>query len=211
MPAGLLKPVTAGEWDQKDIKDATTSAVLIFLITAVCSGRPQIAEELRLKLSHNKELAECLAPLFETISKSSERQDDLIIVAAGILGRLLEPDFVFDAADAFMATVYLIQLLSGHVLGETAAGPVFEYFAKVWRDILANRTFSVRNPATTAPFILAALSKGATTNRAKLANLVLASEAAVRRHLSDDLRSNIRLMTEPKRKSLNELQASNQL
>jgi hypothetical protein len=114
------------------------------MVTAVCSDRLEVVEELRARLLHKN----------------------------------------------------LVQLLSGHVLGEIAAGPIFEYFAKVWRDILANRSFSVRNPVATGPFILGALSKDA-TNRAKLANLVLASEAAVRAHLSDDLRANIRAMAEP--------------
>ncbi|MEO6381183.1 MAG: hypothetical protein ABIO35_04070 [Nitrobacter sp.] len=44
-------------------------------------------------------------------------------------------------------------------MGETAAGPVVAYFAQVWRDILAERTFSVRNPVVTGPFILKALSR----------------------------------------------------
>jgi len=126
-----------------------------------------------------------LAPLFDTISNPSDRRDDLVVVAASVLGLMLQPGFVFDAGEAFMATVYLIQLLNGHVLGETAAGPVLEYFVSVWRDILAKRSFSVRNLAATGPLILAAPSKGE-SNKAKLAHLVLASEPAVHGHLSDE-------------------------
>jgi hypothetical protein len=207
MPTGLLKPIKAKEWGEEAIKEAASSAVLIFMITAACSGRFEIVDDLRRQLSHTNGLSLAIAPLFGTISEPSERRGDLIFITANILGRMLKPGFVFDAADAFMASVHLVQLLSGHVLGETAAGPVFQYFADVWRDILANRTFSVRNPAATAPFILAALSKGA-TSCAKLANLVLASEAAVRARLSDDLRARIRVVTEPKRTALNSLQAS---
>jgi hypothetical protein len=205
MPAGLLKPIAAGEWSQESIKEATTSAVLLFMLAAVCSGRREVVEILRARLTALEGLAPSLEPVFDNISKPSERKDDLVVVAASILGQMLRTDFVFDADDAFMATVHLIQLLSGHVLGEAAAGPIFEYFAQVWRDILANRTFSVRNPAATAPFILASFSKGA-TNRAKLAYLVLASEAAVRRHLSDDLRAKLHELVETKRAPLDGLQ-----
>jgi hypothetical protein len=202
-----LKPVTAGEWGEKDIREATTSAVLIFLVTAVCSGRLEVVESLRARLVQMEGLAASLAPLFDTISEPSEQRDDLNVVVASDFGRMLQPGFVFDAAEAFRATVFIIQLLSNHIFGETAAGPIFEYFAGVWRDILSERTFSVRNPAATSPFILtAALSKGP-TSRAKLANLVLASEAAVRRHLSDELRASIRELSEPRRTPLSELQA----
>jgi hypothetical protein len=96
-----------------------------------------------------------------------------------------------------MATVFLIQLLSGHVLGETAAGPIVEYFSQVWRDILAKRAFSVRSPATNGPLILAALNDG-NSALAKLANLILVSEASVSAHLSSELRRTIWQISHPK-------------
>jgi hypothetical protein len=164
-----------------------------------------LKHELRARLTNVEGLGASLHPLFDAISEPTERRDDLVAASASLLGRMLAPGFVFDAGDAFMATVYLVRLAGAHVLGETAAGPIFNYFADVWRDILANRTFSVRNPATSSIFILEALSKGE-TNRAKLANLVLASEMAVRAHLSDELKANIRALTETKRKSLDDLQ-----
>ena len=207
MPVGTLKPIAPGEWVEKRICEATTSAVLIFLVTAACAGRRNLIDTLRARLQRTDGLGSAIAPLFDTISNPSDKRDDVIIVVANLLGHMLRPDFVFDASDAFMATVHLVQFLSAHPLGETAAGPIVEYFAQVWRDILANRTFSVRNPVVTGPFILKALSKGV-GNRARLANIVLASEAAVRAHLSDELRTQIRAMTEPKRTLLKDLQAS---
>jgi hypothetical protein len=150
-------------------------------------------------------LGASLESLFGTISEPVERRDDLVEVSASFLGQMLTPGFVFDAADAFSATVYFVQLVAAHVLGETAAGPIFNYFADVRRDILANRTFSVRGPAAASTFILEAFSKGE-TNRAKLANLVLASEVAVRARLGDELKANIRALTETKRKSIDDLQ-----
>jgi tetratricopeptide (TPR) repeat protein len=198
MPTGFLKSIAADEWKERSIREATTSAVLAFLLAAVCSGQSEVPVTLREQLRQNEALAASLTPLFDTISEPSENRDDIIIIVASVLGRMLRPDFVFDAAEAFMATVYFVQFLADDPLGEMAAGPVVRYFAHVWRDILTNRTFSVRNPVATGPFILSALSKGI-NNRARLANIVLASEFAVRAHLSDELRAKVRAMADSKR------------
>jgi hypothetical protein len=141
MPIGLLKPMKESEWGDKSIREAATSAVVVFGLTAVCSGRRDVFEILRGRLLGMEGAGASLAPLFETIATPSDRRDDLVILVATILGRMLQTDFMFDAREAFGATVYLIQLLNGHVLGETAAGPIFEYFAQVWRDLPANRAF----------------------------------------------------------------------
>jgi tetratricopeptide (TPR) repeat protein len=204
MPTGQLKPVKMPEWGDKSIREATASAVLIFGLTAVCSNRRDAFEDLRDRLLGMVGVGASLAPLFETMEAPPDRRDDLIDLLAGILGQMLQKDFMFDARDAFGATVHLIQLLNGHVLGETAAGPIFEYFAQVWRDLVSNRAFLVRSPAANGPSILAALSMEG-TNRAKLAHLVLASAAAVRSQLSNELREMIRKMTEHKRTPLEEL------
>jgi len=207
MPTGILKPVAVGEWSNEAIQQATTSAVLVFAVTAICSGRVDVFEGLRARISEINGLGSAVAPLFDTISAPSDKRDNLVVVVASILGQMLQPGFVFVASEAFMATVYLIQLLSNHALGETAAGPIAAYFSQVWRDILAGRAFSVLNPAVSGPLILAALSEGA-SNRAKLAKLVLASEAAVRANLSDELRATIRAVAEAKKLPLESLQAS---
>ena len=205
MPLGMLKPIAVGEWGDEKIQEATTSAILIFAVTAVCSGRLDVFEDFRARLSYTRGLGPSVAPLFDTISNPTDKRDNLTVVVASILGQMLQPDFVFDATEAFMATVYLNQLLSHHVLGETAAGPIVDYFSQVWRDIFAKRAFSVRNPTTSGPQILSAHLKGA-GNRAKLANLVLASESAVRANLSDELRADIRATANPKRTRLEDLQ-----
>jgi tetratricopeptide (TPR) repeat protein len=207
MPVGTLKPIAPEEWVEGRICEATTSAVLVFLVTAACSGRNSLIDTLCAQLQQKEGLGAALAPLFDTIFNPSDKRDDMIAAIAGLLSRMLRSDFVFDAADAFKATVHLVQFLSAHPLGKTAAGPVVGYFAQVWRDILENRTFSVRNPVVTGPYILKALSRG-DGNLARLANIVLASEAAVRARLSDELRTQIRAKAELKRTLLKDLQAS---
>lgn len=200
MPIGHVKRIGEAEWSDHFIKEAATSAVLVFAVVAVCSCRGDVYDQLHRRVMQAEGLGPALAPLFNTITSPPEKPSDVIVAVASTLSRMLKPDFVFNASEAFVATVYLAQLVSDHILGEVAAGVIVAYFSNVWRDILANRTFSVRGPATNGPLILAALSKGQ-SNRAKLANLVLTSEAAARERLSDGIKGAIRAMAEPKRKA----------
>jgi hypothetical protein len=61
------------------------------------------------------------------------------------------------------------------------------YYEQLWLEIIDKRPFSMRGPATNGPIILAALAKGDTAMQ-RMANMVLATEAAARRSLSDGLR-----------------------
>jgi hypothetical protein len=97
---------------------------------------------------------------------------------------------VFVADEAFLATVYLLQLLHRHVLGETAARPIVNYFCEVWRDIVSNRTFSMRNPNLNRSLILDSLKVGDSA-LATLANIILATESCVTANLSAELRQTI--------------------
>jgi hypothetical protein len=47
MPAGNLAPITAEEWKDNQILEATKSAVLSFLLTAAAKGRADVAGALR--------------------------------------------------------------------------------------------------------------------------------------------------------------------
>lgn len=202
--AGFLKPVSPSEWNEPQIKEVITGAVLGFSIVAICSERHDTFNELRTRLLQSESLGSAVAPLFDEIAAPSDKPTTLIFAVADTLGHMLQPNFVFNAGEAFLATVRLAQLLSNHLIGETLAVPVVAYFSKIWREILTDRTFSVRSPVTNGPLILAAVSKGETA-RARLANLVLATHAAVRERLSDELRTLICQMRQVKRKPLNEL------
>lgn len=199
MPIGSIKPITVMQWREKTISEASVSAVLIFALMTVASGRRDAYDDLFDKVSKQSGLGQVVAPLFTMIAGPAEKRSDAIPAVADIVGQMVDPDFVFDAAEAFAATVHIVQVLAGHVLGETVAGAVLRYFEAEWKDILAKRTFSVRNPSAVGPFILAAFSKGI-SNMAKLANVVLASESAVRAHLSDELRTTVHRIAEPERK-----------
>jgi hypothetical protein len=101
MPAGMLKPVTGDDWSDKSIREATTSAVLVFAVTAVCSGRRDVFEDLRARLLRTEGVDVSLAPLFDAIAEPSNTRDDLIVVIASVLGQMLQPGFVFDAGEAW--------------------------------------------------------------------------------------------------------------
>jgi tetratricopeptide (TPR) repeat protein len=197
MPTGSPQPVGTDDWTDPSIQEATVSAILAFALALVCSGKNDAFEDLRTRVLQTPGLSTAAESSFATISTPVDRCDDLHVVIASTVGLMLQLSFVFDAREAFMASVYIIQLLSRHVLGEAVAAPVVEYFSRVWRDILANRSFSVRAPNVNGPLILDSVTKTETA-LAKLAHLILASEAAVKAHLSPELRGAIRAITQLK-------------
>jgi tetratricopeptide (TPR) repeat protein len=67
VPTGILKPIGVGEWNDKAIREATTSAILVFAATAVCSDRLDLFEDLRARLLNRKGLGPSVAPLFDMI------------------------------------------------------------------------------------------------------------------------------------------------
>jgi tetratricopeptide (TPR) repeat protein len=191
MPTGGLSPLSPDEWSDPFFAQVAKTTVLVFAIVAVCSGRPEVLAQLRTRLPEIGGLPPQLTTLFEVIDEPAIGAESLLAEVASTVGHMLQRDYVFDAAGAFAATVHFFQLLRRHELGEVAAVTVFTHFSVVWRDILANRRFSVRAPAVSEPSILESLSR-AGPYRARLAHLILASEIAVTRHLSDELRATIR-------------------
>jgi hypothetical protein len=207
MPKGVIKRICDDNWTDPKYKDIITCAVVIFLIAIVCSGCADRVDDFRRRVQAMDGLHACLKPIFDVVTSASASSDDPIYIVAGLSGKMMQLDYSFDADDAFLATVYITQLLSGHVLGEEAARPVLEYFSVVWRDLVLNRSFLIRSPAMSGPLILEKMNDGR-TNLAKLANLVLAAESAVRKKLSNDLREKIWRITEKRRTPLDELKAS---
>lgn len=191
MPTGKLTPLTPAEWIEPSFAQFGTDAALIFAVAAVCAGRPDILAQLRTRLVEIEGLTRRLTTLFEVVDERALADKSLSTDIASTLGQMLEPGHVFDAAGAFAATVYFFQLLRRHELGEVAAAVVYTRFSGVWRDILANRRFSMRAPAAAEPAILESLSRGG-PYMPRLAHLILASEAAVTTHLSVDLRATVR-------------------
>jgi hypothetical protein len=195
-PTGVLIPVGPREWTDPENAEAAANPILLFGFAAVCSGQSEKFSRLRAHLEKQPGLKAALEDLFAIIDGSGSARKDATATYARLLGQMLQPDFVFDAREAFFATVHLVQLLGNHILGDTAAVPIADYFTHVWQDIVANRPFSLRSPAVIGPMILEATTQGATP-RARLANVSLAAEAAVRDSLSDDLRATIRALANP--------------
>lgn len=188
MPTGKLTPITVAEWADPSIVRFAMNVVLIFAVSAVCSGQPEAVGRLRDPLVKVEGLGPHVKALFNVVDEPALTSASLSGSVGSIVGRMLSPDYVFDATEAFAATVYFFRLLRNNELGEVAAVKVVTCFSGIWRDILANRRFSVRTPAVSEPAILESLSKGG-TYMSRLAHLILASQAAVTTRLSDDLRA----------------------
>jgi hypothetical protein len=67
------------------------------------------------------------------------------------------------------------------------------FYERVWPEMLHGRAFSMRSPATNGPLILEAMRKGETAMQ-RMANMVLATKAAAKRSLSNDLRERLSLI-----------------
>lgn len=89
-----------------------------------------------------------------------------------------------------LSAIYAVQLLENSVLAPVTAEALMSFYARVWPEILEKRAFSMRGPATNGPIILEAMRKGQTAMQ-RMANMVLATEAAARRGLSNDLRERL--------------------
>lgn len=121
-----------------------------------------------------------------------DRGDDkplIYVIIASIVGRLLRSE-VFNTDDVFLSAIYAFQFLEDNATARPAAEALISFYERVWPEILRDRAFSMRSPVTNGPIILAAIRKGETAMQL-MANMVLATEAATRHGLSDDLRDQL--------------------
>lgn len=187
MPTGVIEPIEGKKWVEAPVQEIVRSAMVLFALSAVSQGRCDIYDAFQEQCLNTDGMNAIALPLFELIKDPPHNSDNPVEAVARILKQMVDREFVFDAMDTFGATVVIVQFLAGHAFGEAVATPVLSYFRVVWREVITNRSFSMRNPSATGPDILAAFDKGI-TDAAKLANVVLASEAAVRASLSNELR-----------------------
>jgi hypothetical protein len=189
MPTGNLAPIAREEWKDAQISESTKNAVLSFLLTAAAKGRADIINELRDKIRIVPGLADIVAQLFQLVDNPSDAKTDIYVIIPSIVGRLLKGEIV-NANDVYYSSIFAIQFLQNSTLAPPATGALMDYYEQLWLEILNKRTFSMRGPATNGPIILAALAKGDTAMQ-RMANMVLATEAAARPSLSDNLRDQI--------------------
>ncbi|WP_338831867.1 hypothetical protein [Bradyrhizobium sp. 27S5] len=198
MPSGVVRPIAGKQWQEIAVQDAVRTATVVFVLSMASQGRRDLYDAFQALCRRTDGMSVVAASLFEFIDSPRTSAGDLVEATTEVVSQMLNPNFVFTATEAFGATVVIVQILAGHTLGEIVAKPVLGYFRILWREIIAERTFSMRNPSATAAFVLAAFDKG-TTELAKLANVVLASEHAVRGRLSDELRAIVHRIAEPVR------------
>jgi hypothetical protein len=90
----------------------------------------------------------------------------------------------------------LYNFLQDNLLASSTSAVTISFFEELWPEIIERRAFSMRSPTTNGPYILESMRKGDTAIQ-KLANMVLATEAAAKRKLSGDLRERIAKIAEP--------------
>ena len=134
-------------------------------------------------------LAKEVESLFSVIDEPSDNEQDVYVIISGIAGRLLHGE-VFNADDVFLSAIYAFQFLEDSAIARPAAAALMSFYERIWPEILRDRAFSMRSPLTNGPIILAAIRKGETAKQ-RMANMVLATEAAARRGLSDNLRDRL--------------------
>jgi tetratricopeptide (TPR) repeat protein len=186
MPVGELAPLAENEWRIDNIAQTTKHAVLSFMLACTAAGRADVIGDLRHKVMLVRGLAEELDNLFRVMDEPSTEEKDVYVIIASIVGRVLSGE-AFDTNDVFLSAIYVLQLLENSALALAAAEALMPFYERVWREILQERTFSMRGPATNGPIILAAMRRGETAMQ-RLANMVLATEAAANRSLSNHLR-----------------------
>ena len=189
MPAGNLAQIASEEWKDAQISELTKNAVLSFLLTAAAKGRADVISELRDKIRAVPGLADTVAQLFPLVDNPSDAKTEIHVIIPSIVGRLLKGEII-DANDIYHSSILAIQFLENSTLAPPAADALMAYYEQLWLEILDKRTFSMRGPATNGPIILAALARGDTAMQ-RMANMVLATEAAARPSLSDNLRDKI--------------------
>jgi hypothetical protein len=198
-PEGELKSITDTEWAEPQIVEATRTAVLCFILAGATAGRLDLIADLRTKLDTVPCLGALVRSLFDMMDNPTEDEDHGVeVIIASIAGRLLKRE-VFDGRDMYISAVYILQFLHGSVLAPPVAEWVMAEYERMWPDILKNRSFSLRSPTTNGPIIQEAMRKGQTAKQ-RMANMVLAMEAASSRRLSDALRSQFAKAAMPREK-----------
>jgi hypothetical protein len=189
MPTGSLPPITEGEWENNGIAETSKNVVLCFMLVCSAVGRADIMADFRQKIMAVPGLAQIVEDLFRVMDKPSDNRGDVYLIIPSIVGRLLKGE-ILNTDDVFLSAMFAVQFLEGGVLAPPAASALMSFYERLWREILEKRKFSMRGPATNGPIILEAMQKGETALQ-RMANMVLATEAASKHSLSNDLRQRL--------------------
>lgn len=189
MPVGNLAPISESEWEDPGIAEHTKHAVLSFMLACSAAGRADVMADLRQKVMAVPGLAKVVEDLFRVMDEPSDERKDVYVIIPSIVGRLLDGE-VLDADDVFMSAIYAFQFLENSPLAPAVASALMTFYERRWPEILEKRTFSMRSPATNGPIIVEAMRKGETAMQ-RMANMVLATTAASKHSLSENLRDRL--------------------
>jgi len=188
-PVGQLEPIAEREWKNDSISQSTKCAVLSFMLVCGARGQRSVFDDLGRKLRHIPGLAEQTETLLRLVDEPSKEENDVYVNMPSIVGRIFKVE-EFDANDAFVSAVYILQFIEGSPFASTVSEAMMSFYEIVWPEIITKRAFSMRSPATNGPYVLEAIVKGETAMQ-RMANMALATEATARRNLSADIRERI--------------------
>jgi tetratricopeptide (TPR) repeat protein len=204
-PIGHLAPIAEDEWKDASISDAAKHAVLSFMLACGALRREDTMANLRKEVALLPGLARELESLFRAMEEPSKEEKNVYAIVPSIVGRLLRGE-VLDANDVFFSAVYALQLLENNPFAQVVAATLMRFYEEIWWQILKERAFSMRSPSTNGPIILEAMRKGDTSMQ-RMANMVLATEAAVPRGLGNDLRQRLSKIAAKRIKPVEALEA----
>ena len=188
-PRGHLEPIAESEWKDDKIARATKSAVLSFMLVCGARGQRHVLDDFCIKIRRVPGLSQQIDPLLRLVDEPSREENDGHVNISSIVGRLFKAE-EFDANDAFLSSAYIIQFIEGSPFSLIISQAMMSFYEVSWPEILEKRAFSMRSPSTNGPYILEAMNKGDTAIQ-RMANMVLASEAAAKRNLSTAIRERI--------------------
>jgi tetratricopeptide (TPR) repeat protein len=200
MHEGTLAPISEGEWKGANIAQCTKYAVMSFMLAGAARGRADLLTDLRHKVARVPGLTVEVENLFGSMDDPSDGEKDIYVIIPSIAGRLLS-DYVFDANDVFLSGIYILQLLEASVLAPAVAEALMSFYERIWPEILEHRSFCMSSPRTNGPIILSAMKRGDTALQ-RMANMVLATEAAAKRRLSNELRERLAKISARRSKSV---------
>ena len=197
LPAGKLKPIELKEWSDQSIQEATVGAVLVFALVAVCSGRADVFEALRIQVLQSE--------LLKVLSRSCLPRSPSH-PPSGTTSLMLSPirlDLCCSRVSCSMPgkrswrRSILSNWLIATPLAKQQSSRSSNISLKFGAIFFQTELFEMRSPGVNGPVILAAFNKGDTA-LARLANLVLATEASVSAHLPAGLRQTFQQISQPK-------------
>ena len=155
------------------IAQTAKHAILSFVLACSAAGRADVVANFRHKVILVPGLAKEMESFFSVIDEPSDKEQGRLRHHSQYRGSLAERRGFRRQRRIFIGDLRIP--VFGKQRYRASGGPaLMTFYERIWPEILANRTFSMRSPLTNGPIILAAIRKGETAMQ-RMANMVLAT------------------------------------